>query len=124
MSYTLKIGGVTMPTPARDGITVNKEPIWSKNTGRSNNNGKMLGTIVAIKTTVEITFPPLTPAQVATIDAQVSDKAHPFKSLTYTDADGTTKTITVYFGTPTRPIKGYINGKLTTIGYKVSAIEQ
>lgn len=34
MSDELIIGGVTMPTLKLSGLTVTKEKIWSKNTGR------------------------------------------------------------------------------------------
>lgn len=124
VNYTLTLGGVVLPTPARDGVSISKEKIWSSNTGRSNFTGKMLGTIIAVKTTIEITFPPLTPTQVALIDGIISDKSRPFPTLEITDADGVTKSMSVYSGTPTYPIKGYVNGVLTTIGCKVDLIER
>ena len=35
MSNELIIGGVTMPTLKLNGLTITKEKIWSKNTGRA-----------------------------------------------------------------------------------------
>lgn len=61
-----KIGSTTVAEPARGGITVTDEPIWASNTGR-NTKGKMIGDIVAWKTTIEVTWPPLTYSQVKTI---------------------------------------------------------
>lgn len=51
-------GFVQMPEPKRGGIGVTDEPIWSANTGRSS-TGKMIGDVVAWKTTIEVAFPPL-----------------------------------------------------------------
>lgn len=95
----LYINGVQMPTPALEGMTITSEKIWSANTGRST-SGKMLGTVVAVKTTISITWPPLTFAQAALIEAAVSDKDHPFVPVKYTDMAGNTVTKTMYFGTP------------------------
>lgn len=43
-----------MPTPKYDGLTIGRNKIWSKNTGR-NCVGDMVGTIIRIKNTIEIT---------------------------------------------------------------------
>ena len=50
MSDELIIGDVTMPTLKLSGLTVTKEKIWSKNTGRAA-NGEMIGDIIATKYT-------------------------------------------------------------------------
>ena len=49
--------------PAKGGVVITEEPVWSENTGRDVNTGKMIGDIVAWKKTVSITWPPLTFAQ-------------------------------------------------------------
>lgn len=72
----LYINGVRMPDPALEGVTVSREKIWSSNTGRTA-SGKMAGTVVAVKTTLKIKWPVLTPAQVATIEGAVSDPDSP-----------------------------------------------
>ena len=95
----LYINGTKMPDPALEGVTVNREKIWSSNTGRTT-SGKMVGTVVAVKTTLKIKWPILTPAQVATIEGAVSDPDNPFVPVKYTDATGSTVTKTMYFGTP------------------------
>lgn len=119
----LYINGVQMPTPALEGLTITSEKVWSANTGRSS-SGKMLGTIVAIKATISIKWPPLTPAQVTIIEAAVSDKNSPFATLKYTDMTGTTVTKTVYFGTPSYTVYSWANGTQYIKDVTVDGIEQ
>jgi hypothetical protein len=88
-----------MPTPALGGMTITSEKIWSSNTGRSS-SGKMLGTIVAIKSKINIKWGVLTTEEVAVIEKVVSNRSKPFVTMKYTDMTGTTVTKTVYFGTP------------------------
>lgn len=45
---SLLIGGVEMPEPKQGGVTISKEKIWSKNTGRGS-DGTMNGDVVARK---------------------------------------------------------------------------
>lgn len=118
----LKINGVSMPTPAIEGVSIKREKIWSANTGRSS-TGQMVGTVVAVKSTISITWPPLTPAQAKTIDDAVSSTAG-FLPLTYTELDGTTTTKTVYFGTPSYTQYSYANGIEYVTGVSVDAVEQ
>ena len=62
----MKINNVTVKEPKLGGVSVTDEPIWSSNTGRSS-TGKMIGDIVAWKTTIEISWPPLTFAEMKAI---------------------------------------------------------
>ena len=71
----LYINSKQMPTPAAEGVTITREKIWSEDTGRTADGG-MTGTIIAIKTKMSIRWALLTPAQVATIEAAVSDGGH------------------------------------------------
>lgn len=119
----LYINGQKMPTPALEGLIISKEKVWSANTGRTA-AGKMVGTVVAIKTTVKIKWPPLTPAQVAVIEAAVSDGSDPFVPVKFTDATGTTVTKTMYFGTPTYTVYSWANGRQYLRDVSVTAIEQ
>lgn len=52
------INGVAVAAPKQGGISVTDETIWASNTGRSS-TGKMIGDIVAWKTTIAVTWPPL-----------------------------------------------------------------
>lgn len=119
----LYINGQKMPTPALEGLILSREKVWSANTGRTA-AGKMVGTVVAIKTTMKIKWPPLTPAQVAVIENAVSDSAHPFVPVKFTDATGATVTKTMYFGTPTYTVYSWANGRQYLRDVSVTAIEQ
>ena len=55
-------GGTQVAEPAHKGINVTDETIWSSNTGRSS-TGKMIGDIVARKSTIEVTWNVLTYAE-------------------------------------------------------------
>lgn len=123
MAYNLKIGGVTMPEPKHEGLTVEENKVWSKNTGRSNNTAKMLGTIVAIKRKLEIEFPPLTPSQLTTVKSAVGGTT-PFKTVQFDHPCGGTVTMTAYFGDLVMPVYGIINGSKIMTGVKISCIEQ
>lgn len=119
----LYINGVQMPTPALEGLTISSEKIWSANTGRTS-SGKMAGTIVAIKTTVSIKWPPLTMAEVAVIEAAVSDKDNPFAAMKYTDMTGKTVEKTMYFGTPSYTVYSWANGLQIIKDISVDGIER
>ncbi len=119
----LYIGGVQMPTPALEGVTITREKVWSSDTGRSS-SGKMLGTIVAIKSKITIKWPVLTFDQVQTIESAVSDADDPFVTVKYTDMTGTTVTKTMYFGTPTYTMYGAAAGTQWVKDVTVDGIEQ
>lgn len=118
----LTIGGVAMPTPALEGLTITREKIWSADTGRTS-SGKMVGTIVAIKTKISITWPPLTMEEVATIEEAVSS-SNSFVSMSYTDMTGSTVTKTVYFGTPSYTVYSYAEGLQWVKDVTVDGVEQ
>ena len=80
--HDLSINGVTMPTPALDGVTISTEKIWSADTGRTG-SGKMVGTVIARKTTIKIKWPPMSYQQAALIEQAVSDGD--FVPVSYTD---------------------------------------
>ena len=117
----LYINGVKMPDPALEGITISKEKIWSSNTGRTT-SGKMVGTVVAVKTTLKIKWPPLTPAQTAVVENAVSGSA--FVPVTFTDATGSTVTKTMYFGTPSYTVYSWADGVQYIKDVTVDGIEQ
>ncbi|MCC8100403.1 MAG: hypothetical protein LIO78_10175 [Clostridiales bacterium] len=118
----LTIGGVKMPTPALEGLTISREKIWSSDTGRTA-SGKMVGTIVAVKTKVAIKWPVLTMDEVETIEGAVSSST-PFVTMTYTDMTGAATTKTVYFGTPSYTVYSYADGTQYVKDVTVDGIEQ
>ena len=117
----LYINGVRMPDPALEGVTIGREKIWSSNTGRTT-SGKMVGTVVAVKTTLKIKWPPLTPAQTAVVENAVSGSA--FVPVTFTDATGSTVTKTMYFGTPSYTVYSWADGVQYIKDVTVNGIEQ
>lgn len=119
----LKINGVTMPDILADGYNISKNKIWSSNSGRTK-SGKAVGTIIAIKRTVDITFVPLTEEQVAIIDNQVSDSTKAFQKVEYWDEKGTYSSIIAYFGDVTYSTCAVIGGKKIFKGVSISGIEQ
>lgn len=121
----LKFDGVTMPTPKFNGFKISKNKIWSKNSGRVASNAKFVGTIIAIKRKVEITWPVLEASQIAVIDNIVSNASIPYHTVQYTSESGVTTTITAYFGDAVYPILGMdINGKELLEGVGIDGIEQ
>ncbi len=121
MAQPLVIGGVTMPTLKKNGLTITKEKIWSANTGRSA-NGSTIGDLIAIKYKLQCEWPPLSSAETARIDAAVSPA---FFNATFLDpGSGTRITRTFYAGTPTYPVYSYANGMKTYDGVKVDLIEK
>lgn len=126
MTLTLKeliVDGVTLPTPALEGLTISTNKIWSANTGRLENSGEMAGTIVAIKRKLEIKWPELSMEKIRIIEDAVSN-TEPFHELKYTDMTGRTRTITVYFGDISYTIYSYSSGVQRVKGASISAIEK
>ena len=73
--------------PALGGLQITDEPIWAPNTGRSQ-TGKMIGDIVAYKTTVAVTWPPLSFADSKTIRDAIINNG-PFFKIAYNDFNAT-----------------------------------
>lgn len=122
----LYINGTKMPDPALEGLTVSQEKIWSSNTGRAA-SGKMVGNLVAIKTTLKIRWPPLTPAQLSTILNAVSNASRPFVQVRFTNPANPTGALlekTMYFGTPTYSVYSFATGVQKITSMTVDAIEQ
>ena len=121
MSDELIIGGVIMPTLKLSGLTVTKEKIWSKNTGRAA-NGEMIGDIITTKYTLKCSWPPLTRQQITVIDKAIKPA---FFNVTFTDP-GTNSRVTkrFYAGSPTYPVYSYYKGVKTYQGVAVDLIEK
>lgn len=90
------INGVTVADPTYRGVTEIEAPIWADNKTRSI-NGKSIGDIKAIKSTIEIEWSYLTYDDFETLRAAVIDgMAGGFFSITYpaTAKQGTTTILT------------------------------
>jgi hypothetical protein len=118
----LVVNGVTLPAPALNGVTISREKIWSAATGRTA-SGKMVGTIVAQKTTLRLKWPPLTLGQAALIQQAVSSGTE-FFPVSFTDAGGVHRSLTMYAGTPTYTQYSWKNGLQYVVDVSVELIEQ
>ncbi len=117
----LYINNVRMPTPALQGVTITREPVWSAASGRTA-SGKMVGTIVARKTTLRLKWPPLTMAQAATL--QQALEAADFLNVRFTDAGGVSRSLTMYAGTPSFSQYSWVEGVQYVVDVSVDLIEQ
>lgn len=121
MTDDIIIDGVTMPTPALGGLTIKKEKVWSNNTGRVA-NGDMVGDLIAIKYTLEITWPMLSRADAAKIDAAISPA---FFNVTFTDPGSNSRiTKRCYSNAPSYPVYSYVDGVKTYKGVGATLIQK
>ena len=118
----LSVNGYELPTPALNGVTISREKIWSAASGRTS-SGKMVGTIIAQKYTIKLKWPPLTLAQAARIQQAVSSNTE-FFPVSFTDAGGTRRNLTMYAGTPTFTQYSWRDGVQYVVDAAVELIEQ
>lgn len=119
MAASFQAGGVELPSPVK--LTSSDEIIWSANTGRSTESGKMIGDVVANKKTVDLEWGILTEAQMKVITTRLTSGFFPF---TFRD-DGAVLTITAYRGTIKKEHLGYIgDGTYYYKSASVSIIQQ
>lgn len=114
----LKIGTTDLPTPKNVTYTQNK--LWSQNTGRLD-SGYFVGDLIAIKKKYQVTFPALTPTELATVRAAVNAD---FATVQITNAEGGTDTVSAYFGDVTVESYSWHNGINYAINAAVSIIER
>ena len=118
---SLVINGVTMPDPKQGGLSISKEKIWSKNTGRGA-DGTMNGDVVARKFTLKIEWPILSDEQAAVVDQAIDPAFINVKFRNPNDGKITEKTM--YAGTPTYPVYSYADGLPRYVGTGVTLIER
>lgn len=104
MGLVIKSNGVELPSPTE--ISTGNEILWSSNTGRSTNSGKMLGDIVAKKDTLSIKWEYLTRAERQTI---IQNMAGSFFEFTMV-FDGVEETMTCYRAPIQSELLGYVGG--------------
>ena len=114
----LKIDNTWLPTPKS--VTYSQNKLWSQNTGRLD-NGYFVGELVAIKKKYEVTFPPLSTADLAIVRGAINDD---FASVQIKNAEGGTDTVTAYFGDLTVESYSWHNGIQYAINATVSIIER
>ena len=116
---SITIGGKKMP-PVKE-LSITREPIWSKNTGRSA-NGSMMGDIVAYKTKLQVTFVPLSDSQAAALAAATRPA---FFNVKYHDPeDNEQKTSKMYAGSLPFKVYSYADGFPRYVGTQISLIEK
>lgn len=119
----LYIDDELMPEPAFQGISFSDEKVWSANTARST-SGRMNGSIVALKKTRSLQFPPLTRYELNQLNSVINSKTE-WHTIEYTDVeDNTIFKFECYFGTPTYNIYSAAKYHRYFKDYKVDAIER
>ena len=114
----LKIGTTTLPTPKSVNYSQNK--LWSQNTGRLD-SGYFVGDLICIKKKYEVTFPPLSTTDLATVRAAINTD---FATVEITNAEGGTDTVSAYFGDLTVEAYSWHNGLKYALNASVSIIER
>lgn len=126
MTFQIQVGSTwtTLPEPAKEGITITREPVWGTNTGRSA-SGKMTGDIVTRKTTIAVTWPPLSAAETKTIIDAIEGAGAFFGIRFDNDTGSGLQTYTVYASNLPRTIYSLAQGlTFRHTGVTVTFIEQ
>ena len=111
---------VQMPAMKEGGLTITKEKVWSKNTGRGA-SGLLIGDIVTIKYKLQCEWPKLTREEATKIDRAITPK---FVYVRFLDPyTNSLQTKHMYAGTPSYPVYTYKAGVKTYNGVKVDLIE-
>lgn len=118
MATYLKAGTVALPAPVK--ISASDEIIWSSNTGRSTDSGKMIGDVVANKKTIDIEWGILTATEMKTISDNLKSGFYP---VSFYD-NGEMLEITSYRGTLKKEYLGIIGGVHYYKSASVSIIQQ
>lgn len=116
---SLVIDGVDMPEPKQGGLTLSKEKIWSKNTGRVS-TGDMVGDVVARKWTLKIEWPPLSPSNMYLVEKAV-DPAFIKVKFRHPGTDQMVEA-KMYGGTETYPVYSFVKGLPRCVGTGVTLI--
>lgn len=114
----LIIGTTDLPTPKSVTYGVNK--LWSQNTGRLD-NGYFVGDLIAIKRKYEVTFPPLTTSELATVRNAINSQ---FATVKIKNAEGGVDEVSAYFGDLSVESYSWHNGIQYAINASVSIIER
>lgn len=114
----LKAGSIVLPAPVK--LSTSDEIIWSSNTGRSTESGKMIGDVIANKLTLDIEWGVLTETEMKKISDNLRSGFYP---VSFRD-DGIMITITAYRGTLKKEHLGYAGGTYYYSSASVSIVQQ
>lgn len=117
----ITVDGVSLPTPAKEGVTVSREKIWSANTGRTAKQGSMEGTVVGTKTTIKVKFPPLSLSKAKAIEKAVDPQ---WINVVLSKDGETVFSGQCYAGTPTYTVYSMANGMPYARDFSVDLIER
>lgn len=87
-------------------LTISPEKIWSSDTGRGD-DGTMQGSVVAVKTTLKITWAKLTSSQIRTLDSFCTRCERFYVKFIDPASNDVEKVIEVYAGTPSYTVLLY-----------------
>lgn len=120
----IKAAGTTLPSPVA--LRTSDEIIWSSNTGRTTDTGKMIGDIVAKKQTIEVEWGVLTRAELNTVKSAVNGSAffNVKLELVTGSSTSTLADITCYHSEVPAEVVGVLGGVLYYRGARVSLIQQ
>lgn len=115
----IKIDGKIMPKVKS--LTVSREPIWSKNTGRAA-DGTMIGDIVGYKFKLQIVFALMSDADTVLLYGAIRPA---FFNVTFRNPEtGQEDTKKMYANGPTSPVYSYVNGLPRYTGTAVNLTQQ
>lgn len=89
MYMRIKVGSTVLPSPTD--VTISDEILWSSSTGRSVKTGEMLGSVVAVKHTLEVVWTNITTSQYNIIKNALP--AGFFSNVLYEDSSGGNETV-------------------------------
>ena len=116
----LWLDGVAMPTPSK--LTITKNKVWSKNTGRSS-TGTFIGDIVAIKDKLQSEWKTMSQENSALLDSIVENTSIRVKYVDPSDSKGRTVEKVMYANDPSYPVYSYVDGFSRYTGVGVNLIE-
>ena len=115
----LKINGTEMPSIS--GLSITRERIWSKNTGRTA-DGVMRGDIITKKWKIQVTFTPMSDEKAKLLENAISPA---FFDVTFLSPEsGAMETVTMYAGSSLYKVYSYVDGLPRYVGNAVDLIEQ
>lgn len=123
MDNNIIVDGITLPPPAKDGLSLKPEPIWSDNAGRVSNCA-FVGDIRAVMWNIDITWQDLTYEQVKLIRKAFTSAAKPFFNMTFTTDEGERLTIRCYSTMPSSTIRTYRDERGQITGMTVSVVQK
>lgn len=122
-SKVLNINGWTPPAPKEGGVIIGREKIWSQNTNRVA-SGLMVGDIIAIKNTLEISWAKLRQADVESLDNAINNIETPFFNVAYCDETGTTVSRKFYAAPNSYTRKVYTKDDIVYTDISIRLIER